>query len=151
VKCFFGIFLSIPTPKLFSFSVPSWSTMTYPIITLQALSTFDHPDWDLAYVRESIDFLSTLEQFMHRFERMEADGGYENSEYFSRCSKKMSCIKSYCEQKMLSRQTARSQPGTANYADPEGMSGSMDFPELVDEDWLRELLGAWDFNVIPAA
>lgn len=63
-KKFWDTFFSIPETDYICFSLAIWSNVTHSTIVLQSLSNFEHPDWNLACARETIDFMGVLNRMI---------------------------------------------------------------------------------------
>jgi len=56
--------------ETFKFTYPSWVPVSHAIFTLAKLSLFIHEDWDLKYVRETIDLSEALGTLISSFQRL---------------------------------------------------------------------------------
>jgi hypothetical protein len=66
---FLTTFLSLPTSSYSAFPFITWAQTLHAMQVLSKLSLLtDVPGWDLAYVREIMDFSSLLERLMERLE-----------------------------------------------------------------------------------
>jgi hypothetical protein len=142
-NCFFEIFFSIPAHNYFSFSVPTWSHLTSALISLQLLSTFDHPDWSLVYVRETLDFLGVLDRLIEQLSKAQSEFHSGESPVLARTAQKIRRIKAYCEGKMIVQSAGvQSELWTVQNPEMAGTAGPINF---LDESSLRDILGLWDY------
>lgn len=105
------------------------------LIALQLLSVFDDPDWSLVYVRETVDFLSVLDQFIEKIEKAAAELNLDENHALLVSAKKMAMAKAYCAEKMAA-QSGGAQSGTAEYKDPN----------FIDDMWFQDLFGLFDYQ-----
>ena len=142
-KSFFDLFFSIPVTSYHCIPVHTFKSLTRSLIILQKLSVLEHPDWSLAYVRESVNFMDVLDILAERLAQVRSAICFDQEisdeiDMFSRAATKISCVKSFCEGKM---------PFEASGHDPQNWDPevlrtvqSMDF---VDELWLKDIMGPW--------
>jgi hypothetical protein len=141
-KSFFDTFFSIPVSNYFLFSMPTWSNLSYCMIILQALSDFNHPDWNLESVRETLDFRDVLDRIIERFEKVESEPGCEGTTAFSRTAKRIRSIQKILKTKAVDLSKDRGLEAQ-DVRDPEILN-TADFTDLFDEAWLRDILGSWE-------
>jgi hypothetical protein len=134
-KLFFETFFSIPESKYTCFSFATWTQVAHSVIVLQLLSSFDHPDWNLAYVRETIDFITVLDYLIERFNKAEG-------QIFARSAAKLATIKAHIQEKM-SFEAVRPGPDSLSGEDAD-MGKTWEPVDFLDETWLRDILGPLD-------
>ena len=143
MKSYFEIFFSIPVANYVALSMPSWSHLTYSLNILHLLSSFNHPDWNLAYVRETIDFITVLGRLIEHLDSVNTLVGYGKIDMFSPVAKRMNCIKLYVEGKMTghSEGNVGSEPGQIPDFEPvPGEEDMADFFQFLDDTWNRDLM-----------
>ena len=154
VKSVLELFQEIPVEKYHTITVPMVVQLTWNSGTLQLLSTFEHPDWDLALVPEAIDFFSFLKTMMDKFSRVKATLGYdlyttEALDFWSQSAKTIAKVESFfegkiaehecgnpCEQDHRSMET----PNFSNF--PPGA----EFMDFMDDIWMRDALGPTEYQ-----
>jgi hypothetical protein len=135
-KIFFETLFSIPGNKYDCFSVPLWTQITHSIIVLHSLSSFDHPDWDLASVRREIDFVIVLDTLVERLNLAEG-------QIYRRIAEKTARLKDRLLQRMSSGvEGSGLEPLSGEDAK---MGRSWDAVDFLDEDWLKDILGPMEF------
>lgn len=90
-------YFTFPVIQSLYFSLPIWSCVTQSLISLQALSTFNHHGWNLDYVRQTVDFDHVIERIVARFEKVSTEPGCEGIVMYSYFANKMSGIKKYVD------------------------------------------------------
>ncbi|KAE8139109.1 hypothetical protein BDV38DRAFT_269986 [Aspergillus pseudotamarii] len=66
VKAFFDLLVNIPIAKLTSIALPDLIYTSHCLVTLFRLSTFDHPGWDQATIRSTLDLVTITGQLADR-------------------------------------------------------------------------------------
>jgi hypothetical protein len=99
-------------------------------MTLQLLSTFEHPDWNLAYVRETICFMEVMDKLIERFIKVEG-------QTFARTAAKMASVKAQIQNAM------GQGPGTLSGEDAD-MGRTWEPVDFLDESRLADILGQMD-------
>jgi hypothetical protein len=148
-KSYFEVFFSVPVVNYIALSMPSWSHLTYSLANLHMLSSFDHPDWNLVYVRETIDFKTVLGRLTEQLERVNTLVGYEKFYMFSRTAKRMNCIKVYVEGKMAGPPQGAAGPEPDQMPDFEPVPGTEDLPDFsqfLDDTWMRDIMEPSDYQ-----
>ena len=150
-KSYFELFFSIPAESYVSVSLVSWSHLSYSLSILHMLSNFDHPDWNLAYVQETIDYTVVFGRLIENLEKLTTLSGYEKLDIFSRSAKWMKIVKGYVEAKMAGLQTTGFQEGDQMLdfgAIPiPGTEDLTDFFQFLDDAWMTDGMGTLDFQV----
>jgi hypothetical protein len=141
IKLWIDLFLSITPSQYVGFSALVYSNMTHCIVGIYRLSTFEHPEWDRALVREHIDVISFLEECENNFARVKEEagldiGGSEDMDSFSRMASVIRAIRMSWGATNASAMTS---------VETISNNGVLDFPiDFSDEDWLQDLLGSWN-------
>jgi hypothetical protein len=144
-KSYFESFLSIPAAEYIALSMASWSHVTHALGVLHILSSLDSPDWNLAYVRDTIEFTAVLGQLIERLDTVRTLAGYQQLVTFSPLAKRMNRVKMYIEEKVASREEFLPGPDplqmTASdpYLNPGDLSN---FFQFLDENWMSDVLDA---------
>ncbi|RFU29964.1 hypothetical protein B7463_g6352, partial [Scytalidium lignicola] len=148
VKNYFDIYFSMAFSNFHWFSIPVYTQVTNAIITLERLSNFQHPDWDLAYVRETLDFFGVLDKLIEVFDFGRKQFGMDDSSLFQHSWKKAQAVKAYCESRMVevSRSSADRRLEPTGELDPDLTMGGSTFDSL-NESWLRDAWGQLDYPV----
>jgi len=125
-----------------------WSNITSCLVVLQLLSSFNHPEWNLNFVRETLNFKTLINRINEKFESVKTVPGCEETVVFSRISTKLRCIRDYIEAKSLDPSVV---PGpeiiSRGFRDAE-ISGGRDFTDFFDEAWLKDILEPWESQPI---
>jgi len=145
-KSFFDIYFSIPVLDYFSFCIASWSQLTSSLITLQLLSIFNHPDWNLELVRQTLDFRGVLDRLVGKMESVELEIGDARYDFFSRTAKRMISVRKYCDEKMAATASGPGDKDETLAVQETDMSGMEEFTDF-DDGWLRDLLVPWDYSI----
>jgi hypothetical protein len=144
-QVFFEIFLSLPVDLARSLSFITFKQGAFGLVMLHKLSTFESQDWDLNYVRQTVNFGKVLDQLMDWFDKvktadlLERRSSDENN-IFSRGVRKLGRIKAWHEQKAESVSLDPQVSSTIVDADVALNGAPADF---FNEAWL-EMLGPWD-------
>lgn len=131
-KMFFDTFFTIPEYRYICFSLPTWTQVAHSIMILQLLSTFEHPDWNLVYVRETIDFMEVMDKLVERFDKVEG-------QIFARTSAKMASMKAHIQAAM------GGGPGLSG--DDADMARLWEPADFLDETWLTDVLGPMEYSL----
>jgi hypothetical protein len=102
---------------------------------LQLLSTFEHSDWNLAYVRETIDFMEVMDKMIERFNKVEG-------QTFARTALKMASVKAHIQEQM-DADAVGPRPGSLSGEDAD-MGRTWEPYDFLDESWLADVLGPID-------
>jgi hypothetical protein len=148
-KSYFDIFFSVPVVNYIALSMPSWSHLKYSLANLHMLSSSDHPDWNLVYVRETIDFKTVLGRLIEQLESVNTLVGYEKFYMFSRTAKRMNRIKVYVEGKMAGPLQGAVGPEPDQMPDVEPVPETddlSDFFQFQDDTWMRDIVEPPDYQ-----
>jgi hypothetical protein len=144
---YFNTFFSIPVAEYVTMSLPTWSRLTRSLAILHFLSEFESPGWSLDYVRETIDFVTVLNQVSERLDSVNKLVGYENFDTFSPTAERLKRIKLYVEGK-LDSELASSKDPELNTPLDSGMIPRTDelstFFQYLDDNWIGDMLGPPD-------
>jgi hypothetical protein len=115
------------------------------------LSTYEHPDWNITWVRETISFTGVLGQIGEQFSQAKAGlgldphipEGEESEDIFSLTGNKMLWMKGYFEGKY--RAAGSDAP---NITIQDGLNDAFgeDFADFIDDQWMRDILGPYDYS-----
>ncbi len=147
-KSYFEIFFSVPVVNYIALSMPSWSHLTYSLAILHILSSFDHPDWNLVYVRETIDFGAVLGRLIEQLDSVNTLVGYEKIDMFSPTARRLNRIKVYVEGKMAGHSERAVGPEPDRIPDFEPVPGTedlSDFFQFLDDAWMRDIMEPSDY------
>lgn len=114
------------------------------MIVQQLLSTFNHPEWNLIYVREILSFSGLLDRLKENFEKVQNEAGCPDMTIFSSIATKLQFMKDYLEGKLTEdyRSTGL-EPRDNRELD---MANTGDFMDFLDEAWMKDIFGPWDFQ-----
>ena len=129
-KSVFDLIFSLDRKYYFYFSLITWSSLRFALIGLQQLSVFEDPEWDLNYVRDTLDFLWVLDELYARFEKAAAELNFDEEHVFPRTAKKMRLARAYCQERMAAPMS-RTERGNSDYED---------LP-LLDDLWFQDVFG----------
>lgn len=140
-KSWAELFLTIPPAQYVAFSASMYSNMARCFIVICRLLTFEHPEWDRKFVRDTINVSTFLEQAEENFMQVAEAAGLDvgNSgglDFFKAMAFKFRSMKISCSAVTGFLSSAQGLPAT---------DGPDDFPmESLDDEWFRELLGPWN-------
>lgn len=125
--------------------------LTWNMTILQMLSTFDHPDWNLAWLRESISLPELLGKLSARLleakTALDLDPSTEERlDMFSQTAKKLSWIKMFVEKSIsgVPVQEGESRAPDIPLTEMFEFNGS-DFMGYMDDAWMKDTLGPWEY------
>lgn len=136
-KMFFETFFAIPENRYVCFSLATWTQITHSAMILQILSTFEHPDWNVAYVRETIDFMEVMDKMIERFNKVEGQA-------FARTASKLASIKAHIQERMAT-DVIGPRPGSLTGEDAD-MDRTWEPINFLDESLLADVLGPLDLQ-----
>jgi hypothetical protein len=146
-QTFFDTYLDLPVYFARRLSFFTYAQIAQSLVFLHKLSTFESPDWNLDFVRQTVNFRSILDQLIGWFERVKTaegveQGSAENAEdIFSRIVRKFSRLKTWHEQKAGLNMLGPEMFTTPLNLDVDMNGISMDF---LNDAWLEEMLGPWE-------
>jgi hypothetical protein len=148
IKSFFDTFLTIPISRFHCIPLHTCMQLTWGMGILQLLTTFEHPDWDLAWVRETISFVGMLHRLAGRYEKAKEELGIDphtpqGDDIFSQSTHKFRVLAETFENlAKLARDTPRTEPQVPPTMTDFAISG--DGMDLLDDTWMRDFMGPWD-------
>ncbi|KAF4631881.1 hypothetical protein G7Y89_g6243 [Cudoniella acicularis] len=143
VKSFFDTWLTMPISRLHTYSIPMSCQVTWNLGILQLLSTFEHPDWDLTWVKETIDFTELLGKLAGRFNQGKEVLGMDayttdRVDIYSHIGRIFAWMKTYFE----------GQPGhNHNNFDLSNAGGFVDF-DFLNDVWMGDTFGPWEYQSV---
>ena len=152
-KSYFDVFLSIPPACYVMMSLATWAALSYAFAFSSTLSTFEHEGWNLATVRETINYNFVLDQLIENLEHLVTLAGFEKLEVFSCAAKFMKCVKAYVETKIAaSLQLAAGKESDQVLeigAVAAGADDMTDFFQFLDDAWMTDNMeSAFQFGPI---
>ncbi|KAH7410579.1 hypothetical protein BKA64DRAFT_357833 [Cadophora sp. MPI-SDFR-AT-0126] len=153
VRAFFDGLLRIPANKYHCISVKLNMDLTWNMGVVQMLSTFDHPDWDLAWLRQTISFPELLGKLSSTFSEVKAaltldPNTTERLDMFSQSARKLGWIKMFVEKAIsgvpVHSETSRGAEIPFTAGEMYDLNGS-DFMGYVDDAWMKDMLGSWEY------
>lgn len=147
VQALFDTYLALPAYFARNISFFTYTQIAKSLVFLHKLSTFESPDWDLDYVRETVGFGNILDQLIGWFENVKITegitepSGEDAEDMFSRCVRKLSRIKAWHEQRTRSGSLGPEPSTTIPHGGATMTGDSMNF---LNDTWLEEVLGNWD-------
>lgn len=147
VKNYFDTFFTMALSNFNWFSVPVYTQLTGCIMTLERLSNFQHPDWDLSYVRETVNFFSVMDKMIEVFDAGRKQAGSDESSIFHHSWIKAQAIKAYCESRMVKVPISSEPPSTepTGELDPDLTMSGLSLEYINSESWLRDVWGQFDY------
>lgn len=150
VKYFFEKIVTVPVTEYHCMPIHCMMQLTWNMGVLQMLSTFDHPEWNLAWMRESLSFSEVLQHLVDRLSKVKEALNFdpdttEGLDMFSQSAKRLAWIKTFIDTGTI----GRAQPHDTRDPDP-APSDMLDLPsggefmEYMDDAWMRDLLGSWE-------
>lgn len=131
--------------------MPTWPTVKYSITNLLALSTFEHPGWDLAQVRDTIDFVATMSRAVEMLESVSSVPGSEKIDVYSRTAKMMSRVSIFLREKIFSQ--AQAAAGGADQMEgfePVPCAEDLSqFFHFLDDTLMGDVMGFFDYEYNP--
>lgn len=149
IKSYFEVLFSIPVANYASLSIPTFSHLTCSLSTLYILSNFDHPDWNLTYVRETINYVLVLGRLIEHLERLNTLPGFEKLDMFARIAKGLNYVKGYVEGKMAGPTQAavgHVPDQMLDFAGTPGTEDLTDFFQFMDDAWMTDILESSDYQ-----
>lgn len=124
--------------------------LTWNLAILQMLSTFEHPDWNVSWLRETINFPELLGKLATNLSEVKAALNLdptteERLDMFSQSAKKMNWIKMFVEKAIpgMSGQAGESRIEDNTSADMFDFNGD-EFMDFMDDAWMKDMLGPWE-------
>ena len=118
-----------------------YAALSRCVTVFYRILTFEHPEWDPALVRETLDFSLILDEVEAKFSRVKDEagldcGGSDDTDPFTLFATRLRKIKMWWDITV----------GNATVlGDVTSFDGMGDFSlENVDEDWFRDLFGIWN-------
>jgi hypothetical protein len=146
---FLETFFAMPIAQYHTIPMPTFAQITNTLGVLQLVSTFEHPDWDLSWVRTKMSFTGTIGMLAERMEEAKATLGYdrhtsERIDLFSEGAKRLTWVKACFEGKI----TAPSQDlrDTQESTDFRDIDSTLLGDPVMDDLWLRDIFGPWDYQ-----
>lgn len=140
-KSYFEAFFCIPPASYVTVSLHTWSQLSYGLAILHTLFSFEHPDWDLASVRQSIDYNVIFGRLIGNLDKLITLEGFEKLDVFSRSAKWMKCIGEYVETKMAALPPAAVGHEANQMPDfGTGADDLTDFFQFLDDAWMTDMM-----------
>lgn len=146
VKSFFDTWFKLPVAMSHCLSVPMITHFTWSLGVLQLLATFDHPDWNIEWARETISFTDILDQLAKRFAQAKTSLGLDphttvGEDVFSHSARRIAWMKSFFETDGAHARSNPLPPCSIPDDAPDFPQGiDMDF---MDDEWMRDMLELW--------
>ena len=144
-QAFFETFLSQPVHLARNLSFFTYTQIAFGMVMVHKLSAFESKDWDLYYVRETLNFGSILERLIDWFSKVAAAEGTERcdgrevDDIFIRTGRKLGRIKAWHDQRVVSSSLTSTGASSTMLDADVAMDGiSMDF---FNEEWLEQMMG----------
>ncbi|KAH7346194.1 hypothetical protein BKA65DRAFT_272691 [Rhexocercosporidium sp. MPI-PUGE-AT-0058] len=151
VRAFSDGFLNIAASKYHCMPIKLHMELTWNLSILQMLSTFDHPDWNIAWLRELISLPKVLGKLSTiLFEAKAAldldPSTTERLDIFSQSAKKMSWIKMFVEKAIpgMSSQEGESRASEVPINEMFDLNGG-EFMGYMDDAWMKDIIGPWEY------
>ncbi|CZS94996.1 uncharacterized protein RAG0_04795 [Rhynchosporium agropyri] len=152
VRAFTDVYLGVSASDYHTMPIKAYMDLTSNLGILQMLSTFDHQDWNVDWLRETISMPEVLGLLSARLLEVKSalnldPGTLDRLDIFSQSSKKMTWIKMFVERSLgippSSTEASESRvnvPFTEGYDSMEG-----DFMGMMDDAWMQDILGPWNY------
>ncbi|KIW11142.1 hypothetical protein PV08_10442 [Exophiala spinifera] len=141
VKLAFDQFFQIPISEYFAVSFPIFTQFTRSIAVLYKLTILDHPSWDIALVRSTVDLILVLDRLLNNLEqaRHVCFDGTDNN-VATRTIKGFTAVRLWCGSKLSAPAPLGldMEPG-----DEVGVFADTSTIDGLDDVWLREILASW--------
>lgn len=141
-KAWADVFLSIPLVEYVGLPISSFSALVHSFMGMYRLSNFEHSEWDLGLVKETLDVSLFLGEAQQRFAQVKEAAGLDQgdsggrgveTDTFSNLAERLRVLKMSWDESHGSSITQ------LNDTTPNDDIG--DFPmSLLDDDWLSKLL-----------
>jgi hypothetical protein len=120
------------------------------IVLLHRLSTFEDPAWDCRIVRETIDILDVLDRLIGSFKMLQVESGEGSAgELFGKMAMVFEWVRNTSRSKLTGAEEAEGSCGTEGVqivVEEIGEMGMQDMMGGVDDSWLNEMLGSWNYD-----
>jgi hypothetical protein len=149
IKSYFAVFFSIQPSSYVSVCLTTWSQLSYSLAILHTLSSLQRPDWNLASVREAIDYNVVFGRLIGNLEHLITLPGFEKLDVFSRSARWMKCVNVYVETKMAALPHVAVGNDADQVTDFGGMSGTedlTDFFQFLDDAWMSDIMAPPDYQ-----
>ena len=148
---FFEIFLAQPAYVARRLSFFTYTQIAHTLVVMHRLSTFESKEWDLGYVRETVNFGRILDRLISWFGKVLTAEELEQSNLdvesiFARTVRKLRLLKTWHDQKMALGSLTAGASSTVLDGDVAMNGASVDF---FNEAWLEQMLGPWDYQYNP--
>ncbi len=148
-QAFFETFLSVPVQLLRSISIFTYTQLAHALVTLHKLSTFESPDWNLDYVRGTVNLGSILDQLIRWFDDVKAHDGFETGDLEEhdvawRTARKLQRIKQ-CHEHKVALNSIGIVPEASTPVLHAHIAIEDESLSFFNEDWLQEFLTPWDY------
>lgn len=142
-KSYFEAFFSIPATDYMTMAMPTWPSFRHSLANLLALSTYENADWNLALVRESVDFIAVMDQTIKRLESVSSLPGNGKTDMFSRTATAMDRVKIFLDEKIFKQ--ARTAPQNADQTEgfdlPNRSEDLSQFFDFLDDTLMGDIMG----------
>jgi hypothetical protein len=142
-KSYFDVLFSIPPASYVSSSLPTWSQLSYGLAILHTLCSFEHPDWNLASVRQTIDYNVIFGRLIENLDKLITLPGFDKLDVFSRSAKWMKRIRDFIQTNMATFPSATLEHESGQMPDFGAMPGGDDltnFFQFLDDAWMTDIM-----------
>jgi hypothetical protein len=146
VKAFLENYLTYPVTKYHTLTVPMTLQIVWNSGTLQQLSSFEHPDWNVGMVSEAIDLADYLQKLASKMSTVKDAMGYdvhtsERLDFWSQHIKTMLLMTSTFARKVGDPEYQEGNPGVHDQPAVETQSYSSfppgeEFMDFMDDVWM---------------
>ncbi|KAL2059766.1 hypothetical protein VTL71DRAFT_10150 [Oculimacula yallundae] len=152
VRDFTDVLLGIPASMYHCMPISTYMDLTSVLGVLQMLSTFEHPDWNLDWLRETISLPDLLGRLSVRLFEVKAalnldPGTTDRLDMFSQSAKKMGWIKLFVEKTIPGFTAAQAKEARSSHSpsvEVYDFNGD-EFMGYMDDAWMKDILGPWEY------
>lgn len=146
IKNWFNVFLALKPAEYFGASMAVYTQLAHCTIALYRLSTFENPDWDLGFVRQTSNLSLILDQVVRKMTLVKGAMGLdvrtlEDKDIFSVNSRTMNGLKTWWDSKLAAENTL--EP-----AQRDETMGEVPI-DFLDDAWLQDLFGTGQYGFEP--
>ena len=153
VKSVLDTYTGMPIEKLHTLTIPMVLQLTWNCGHLHLLSSFEHPDWDLTLVADSISLLEVMHILTHKMSQVKAVLGYDPQtakglDFWSLSAHTLTKIDSFFKGKAAEEQFGNASEQDRNFETPtfQNYTPGPDFMDFMDDVWMRDAMASSDYQ-----
>jgi hypothetical protein len=155
VVALFNAFLTVPEAEYHSLTLPVYMQLAQGYSALTLLTTFEHSEWDMAYLPDPMGICDVLGTIADRFDSASAKLGLQQNvdsggiHVFIVYAKKLRGVREFYRTKILAKTTANSKLSQAT--PPSDITNAGDLPienplDSIDEAWFYDWMAPLEFD-----